>query len=794
MPKCIVNGCHNRQRPWTKMAPSFSLHSFPRSRSRIKSWLFATGQDFGDVDLLVEKIQERKKHYSFRMCSDHFSADSYTCLGVSKCLKADAIPNIFKHHPGARKTTEHWKEITSTSAEFTFDLETRGISSDSPSTVQSSESQTETDETSFHFPPKKRFMDHDYTDESSRYTFCPPNSLVNKGTNAAVATADKSTLTDFYATCCSRRTQTTRCHMRHAKTSTADYFKKKDVGMWTGLYEGHGDSIEVEVWDYPQQRAEQPQDTKTVLPTVKQKFKYFPTSTASSPEIETPCHEEVSDVSSDLSEQELLITDPDAYSSPEMELGGLCYVGTQSLNDLAAERKFLVFESCLDQLLNKINTCSYNETCKAPITERGKKITGTLMTVHVLCENGHKHLLWRSQPMIGKSLLGNLLASAAVLFSGSHYTKVNEMFTILGMPFMSRSTYSMYQKKFIFPIVDLYYKRDRQATISSLKGKAICLSGDGRCDAPGSNAKLCTYTLFEESSQKVIECNTVRATASTSSGAMECKAFRRCMNQVLNDGLTVSIVATDRHTSIRRVMKKEFKKIRHQLDMWHYCQRLKKKLATVLKKKDCKALAPWNRAIVNHMYASSLLSSGNVELLRESWNSLLYHVVNEHKWNSGTRIAGCDHEELSYAEERARSWLVKDSVPFRELTKFVMDRRLQKDLQYMAEYCHVENIQDFQNVVLKYWPKRVHFSKESITARMKLAILSHNANVDQSSSRIQSMNPGSGNLSVHRYKQCFSKSPKDLHGKNVSESTTNNLFCSLLADVVRIGIGEIGVY
>ncbi|KAM8923997.1 uncharacterized protein RCH25_008749 [Pelodytes ibericus] len=781
MPKCIVKGCYNRQRPWKKKAPSFSLHSFPRSSSRIKIWLLATGQDFGDIDEFVRHIQEHKKHNSFRMCSDHFTPDSYSCLGVSKFLRTDAIPTIFKHHPEGGKTTEHWKEITSTSTEVTFELETNTIVFESPSTIQSSESQTETDETSSFLPQRKRFMDHDYTDESGRYTFCSDDSMFNKGTNTkSVTTADKSTSTDSYLGCRSCKTQTS-CLIgkKHAKTSTADYFKKKDVGMWTGLSEEHDNFTELEIWEYPEQRSEQLPFPKTASPppTPEQPVNFSSsTSTASSPLVETQLtmwHEEVSvlDVSSKMDltsyEEELLITDPDAYSSPERELGGLCYVGTPSLDDLAAERKFLVFESCLDQLLNKINTCSYNETCKAPITEREKKITGMSMTVHVLCENGHKHLLWRSQPMIGKSLLGNLLASAAVLFSGSHYTKVNEMFTILGMPFMSRSTYSMYQKKFIFPIVDLYYKRDRQATISSLKGKAICLSGDGQCDAPGSNAKLCTYTLFEESSQKVIECNTVRATASTSSGAMECKAFRRCMNQVLNDGLTVSIVATDRHASIRRVMKKEFKKIRHQLDMWHYCQKLKKKLTTLLKKKNCKGLAPWSRSIVNHMYASSLLSRGNVELLRENWNSLLHHVVNEHKWNSGTRIAGCDHEGLSYAEERARSWLVKDSVPFRELTKFVMDRRLQKDLQQIAEYCHVENIQDFQNLVLKYRPKRVHFSKESITARMKLAILSHNANVDQA-----------GNLS-------------DLHGKNVPESTTNNLFCSMVADVVRIGIGEL---
>ncbi|KAM4641254.1 uncharacterized protein O3C94_015637 [Discoglossus pictus] len=91
MPKCIVDGCPNEQRRTTHS----SLHVFPSSPEKIKLWLLSTGQDFGDIDKFVQCIRDAKKDNRYRMCSLHFTPQSYYTQGVRKCLKLDAIPTIF---------------------------------------------------------------------------------------------------------------------------------------------------------------------------------------------------------------------------------------------------------------------------------------------------------------------------------------------------------------------------------------------------------------------------------------------------------------------------------------------------------------------------------------------------------------------------------------------------------------------------------------------------------------------------------------------------------------------------
>ncbi|XP_073517429.1 uncharacterized protein [Phyllobates terribilis] len=92
MPSCIVKGCSFS---WKKKNPAITIHAFPRSREMIKAWLMQTGQDFGDIDAFTDKVFEGKKTDAFRICSQHFTPDSYTNEGMRKSLKKDALPTIF---------------------------------------------------------------------------------------------------------------------------------------------------------------------------------------------------------------------------------------------------------------------------------------------------------------------------------------------------------------------------------------------------------------------------------------------------------------------------------------------------------------------------------------------------------------------------------------------------------------------------------------------------------------------------------------------------------------------------
>lgn len=77
----------------------------------------------------------------------------------------------------------------------------------------------------------------------------------------------------------------------------------------------------------------------------------------------------------------------------------------------------------------------------------------------------------------------------------------------------------------------------------------VNLIGDGRCDSPGHNAKYCTYTMMTDEG-KMAAINIVQVTEVTSSNAMEKEGFKRCMQDLAREEVTIRRIATDRHTSI----------------------------------------------------------------------------------------------------------------------------------------------------------------------------------------------------------------------------------------------------
>ncbi|KAM4698355.1 uncharacterized protein WCC33_013919 [Rhinophrynus dorsalis] len=94
MPKCIVRDCKNSTRKATT-SRGITLHVFPYNLDRIKQWLQQTGQNFGDLDTFAQRVLEGKRTEIFRICSDHFSPDSYIAQGSRYVLKTEALPTIF---------------------------------------------------------------------------------------------------------------------------------------------------------------------------------------------------------------------------------------------------------------------------------------------------------------------------------------------------------------------------------------------------------------------------------------------------------------------------------------------------------------------------------------------------------------------------------------------------------------------------------------------------------------------------------------------------------------------------
>ncbi|KAG0438359.1 hypothetical protein HPB47_017042 [Ixodes persulcatus] len=64
--------------------------------------------------------------------------------------------------------------------------------------------------------------------------------------------------------------------------------------------------------------------------------------------------------------------------------------------------------------------------------------------------------------------------------------------------------YYYYQKGYLLSSVKQLYERRNTELLEGLRGKAIDLAGDGRCDSPRFSAKYCIYTFNEETTKKFI--------------------------------------------------------------------------------------------------------------------------------------------------------------------------------------------------------------------------------------------------------------------------------------------------
>ena len=89
------------------------------------------------------------------------------------------------------------------------------------------------------------------------------------------------------------------------------------------------------------------------------------------------------------------------------------------------------------------------------------------------------------------------------------------------------------------------------------------------------------------------------------------------------------------------------------------------------------------------------------------------------------------HPTLSSEEEWSKKWLRSGSVAHNALRKVVLQDTLLRDMKKLTGFHHTGSLEVFHSLLLKYCPKRQHFSYVGMQARIELAILDHNCNTQR---------------------------------------------------------------
>lgn len=238
----------------------------------------------------------------------------------------------------------------------------------------------------------------------------------------------------------------------------------------------------------------------------------------------------------------------------------------------------------------------------------------------------------------------------------------------------------------------------------------------------------CCYSVQDVTNGLVVDFELLkRGRDSKSSVLLEREGCKRVLSRIAKC-TPIFAFSSDRAPSIRSLLAQDFPQVNHQFDPWHLTKSLRKKLFAVAQKRGMEALLPWIRHILNHVWYCAMSCEGNEENLIIQWSTLLYHITGTHSWiGEDGHTKHCRHGVLS--DEREIDWLEAGSLVHQELGNILLKPTLLKDLRRLSLDMHTSFVESLHAVVNKYAPKRLFFREDSMSIRLKLAIMDHNYSI-----------------------------------------------------------------
>lgn len=178
------------------------------------------------------------------------------------------------------------------------------------------------------------------------------------------------------------------------------------------------------------------------------------------------------------------------------------------------------------------------------------------------------------------------------------------------------------------------------------------------------------------------------------------------------------------------------------------------------------------------MWWSAATCDQDATLLKEKWTSIIHHTVNIHSWTSNSKFHQCAHPPLAAEEQRKKKWLNVGSEAHSALKSVVLEDKLLKDISQLTLFCHTGSLESYHAMLLKYCPKREHFSYKGMKARLELASLDHNMNLGRGQATTAS--------GVNRYKMVQPMSKKDWVVKAIYDKKNYDFRAQLLEEVLSM--------
>ena len=106
------------------------------------------------------------------------------------------------------------------------------------------------------------------------------------------------------------------------------------------------------------------------------------------------------------------------------------------------------------------------------------------------------------------------------------------------------------QKDYVYPGLHTTYIKQQEAVVEYLRDNWLHLSGDGHCDGPEYSPKYATYSIMDCATYLILEYSLVHVNETRRSVAIEKEGLRHFLDKLLDQGVDIISLTTDRHTGV----------------------------------------------------------------------------------------------------------------------------------------------------------------------------------------------------------------------------------------------------
>lgn len=167
-------------------------------------------------------------------------------------------------------------------------------------------------------------------------------------------------------------------------------------------------------------------------------------------------------------------------------------------------RKWIVDEANLMELFQRCPEC-HSAMCDV---HQSISCCGSRIRVKWQCDRGHVGK-WESCPEVRGMPENNLLAQAAILFTGATYTDIADWAGLLNLQLPHKTWYNEVQRTYLIPVIEQAYRTQEdiikaRLICQSQDGEGVQLCGDGRSDSPGHSSKYNTYSFMDDATKQIV--------------------------------------------------------------------------------------------------------------------------------------------------------------------------------------------------------------------------------------------------------------------------------------------------